>query len=257
MATVRTGRDPSTTELLGGEPRRWPIVAAGIAALLCAGGLLALGLTVADRYTNEDGAEPVTAPAEVADPELPAPATDTAPTVLVLPQPTAYDGAVPLGYPRSLPGVIAAAYGYSRISTGLDVAATLDNVEALADSRAGWFPRQRATLADGLVEQRRGLGLAPIGPTQSASLTVTPSGHQVVGDPTNTAATVLTLNLLSATAADGTRTSGVVVLRWELRWDGERWLTTRMYSDERDDELAVTPLTSRAMAMGWQVARGG
>ncbi|MGQ0631956.1 MAG: hypothetical protein ACT4P1_13035 [Sporichthyaceae bacterium] len=257
MATVRTGRDPASTELLGGAPRRWPIAVAGIAALLCASGIIAVGVSLADRYAGGDGTGPVTAPAEVTEPELSSLTADASSTVLVLPQPTGYDGAVPLGYPRSRPGAIAAAYGYSRISTGLDVAATLDTVEALADPQAGWFPRQRDTLADGLVEQRRGLGLPPIGPTQSASLTITPSGHQIVGDPTANAVTVLTLNLLSATGADGTRTSGVVVLRWDLRWGGERWLATRMYSDERDDKLALTPLTSAAKAMGWQVARGG
>lgn len=131
----------------------------------------------------------------------------------------------------------------------------------MADPAAGWFAAERDRLADGLVAQRAGLGLPAVGPAGVASVTVTPSGY-LRRDVTGPALapeslTVLTLNVVSAVAADATRTTGTVVLRWALRWDGDRWLATELYSDDHDDDLAVTPLTSEARAAGWEVARGG
>lgn len=254
MVTVR---DPAARELLGGSPRRWPIVVGALASMLAVAGIPMAALSVGDRLggsANPSAAPPLGAPEMLA--EVPA-ASGAATQPLSLPQPTSYDGIVPVGYPRSVPGAIAAAYGYSRIATGLDVEATLGAVELIADRRSGWFARQHDSLADGLVEQRRGLGLSAVGPGQVAAVSITPSGYQTIGSSTGDAVTVLTLDIVSATATDGTRTSGVVVLRWALRWDGARWLATRMFSDTADDRLAVTPLTSQARELGWQVAQGG
>lgn len=174
-----------------------------------------------------------------------------------LPQPTSYVDGVPTGYPRTIAGAIAAAYGYSRVASGLDVETTLGAVEAFADPAAEWFAPARATLADGLVAQRRELGLAPVGSTGSANLTVTPTAYRVEDSSDLDSPTVLTLNVLSAVSADGARTSGVVVLRWPLRWDGTRWLVTGIYSSPDDAALAVTPSTTQAQHVGWKVARGG
>lgn len=260
-------RDPATVELLGGRPKRWPAVlaaavvtAVGAAAVA---GALALWSVAGDTERSEAATQ---ADQRAAPAEPPAPAIDPAmapraEAVLTLPQPTGHEGDVPLGYPRSVAGAVAAAYGYSRLATGLDVDRTLRAVEALADPAAGWFPAERDRLADGLVAQRAGLGLAAVGPAGGASVTVTPSSYQVrdragpalAGD----SLTVLTLNVVSAVAADATRTTGTVVLRWALRWDGDRWLATELYSDDRHDDLALTPLTSAARSAGWEVARGG
>lgn len=252
MAMVR---DRVTHDLIGGPPRRWPAIAAGATAAALAGVIAVVVMARGDAGGHRAVA-PVVIAATTAAPAGPvAPASRT--EALSLPQPTGYDGPVPLGYPRSVAGAIAAAYGYSRISTGVDIEPTLRSVEAIADPATGWFPRERDRLADGLVEQRRGLGLPPVGPTGAASITVTPSAYQLLGEPAATSVTVLTLNIVSAAATDGARTSGVVVLHWALRWDGTRWLATQLYSDDQHDDLAVTPLTSQARALGWQVARGG
>src|SRR5689334_9672810 len=70
------------------------------------------------------------------DANPPAPPTTTAetaarstqagpvPTDLALPASTGSVNGVPTGYPQSLAGAVAAAYGYSRVATGLDVEAT-------------------------------------------------------------------------------------------------------------------------------------
>lgn len=249
-------RDSAARELLGGQPRRWPLAVAGILIVAVVVATLLAAFAVADRFGDDQGGSAAPAANLPTAPESP-PVSAPASEALVLPQPTSYNGIVPLGYPQSVPGAVAAAYGYSRIATGLDVEATLHAIEKLADPATAWYGRQRDALADGLVEQRRSLGLPPVGPVTSASLSVTPSGYQLLGRATSGTASVLTLNIVSATATDGTRTSGTVVLRWDLRWDGVRWLATRMYSDSEHDALAVTPLTSQARALGWQVATGG
>jgi hypothetical protein len=251
-------RDPAARELLGGSPRRWPVVLVAVAGSLALLGVLAVGRMAADGLNGGSGAgaaSPVVPPAELPPiaPDLPSAERG----VLVLPQPTGYEGAVPIGYPRSEAGAVAAAYGYSRLASGVDVAATLVAIGTMADPQSGWFSRERDSLADGLVEQRQGLGLPSTGPAMSAALSVTPSGYQILGRPHATEVRVLTLNVISASGVDGTRTTGVVVLDWALRWDGLRWVVTRMFSNSDHDELAVTPLTSEARALGWQVAQGG
>ena len=251
-------RDPAARELLGGSPRRWPVVLLAVVSSLVLLSVLAVGRMAADGLSErgvEGAAVPLPSPVE-APPPVPEVAPDQR-GVLSLPQPTAYEGAVPIGYPRSEFGAIAAAYGYSRVASGVDVAATLDAIGSMADPSSGWFARERDSLADGLVEQRRGLGLPPTGPAMSAALSVTPSGYQVLGRSTANEVRVLTLNVISASGIDGARTTGVVVLDWALRWDGLRWMATRMFSNNEYDALAVTPLTSEARSLGWQVAQGG
>lgn len=233
------------------RPRRTTYAVAAITLAAAA-----VAAVVAATGRGPDAAKP-DAPTPPVAAQLPAPEAPTGSETLYLPQPTGYTDGVPTGYPHTLPGAVAAAYGYSRIASGLDVETTLQTVEAFVDPASGWFPRARGKLADGLIAQRRDLGLPTVGPVGSASLTVAPAGYQFLGAPGSDAPTVLTLNVLSAVAADGTRTSGVVVLRWPLRWAGEQWLVTGMYSAPQDAALAVTPSTTQAQAQGWQVARGG
>jgi hypothetical protein len=173
-----------------------------------------------------------------------------------LPQPTTYVNGVPVGYPRSSVGAIAAAYGYSRIASGLDVEATLRAIEFMADPSGAWFPRQRDELGDGLVAQRTALGLSAVGPTAGASLTITPASYQLLSNGAGQAH-VLTLNIVSGIAVDGARTSGTVVLDWALRWIGDRWRVVAPYDGGDHDTLAVAPMTSAARALGWQEASGG
>jgi hypothetical protein len=127
----------------------------------------------------------------------------------------------------------------------------------VADPQSNWLTAQRTAIADGVASQRSALGLAPVGPSDGATLVITPSGFQFVGRPTAQSATVLTLVVLSGTAVDGTRTSGSLVLRWQLRWDGDRWRATQPHVTDRYDDLVAVPLTSDAVAKGWREARGG
>lgn len=207
-----------------------------------------------DAARTTDGAAPTAPTAQVPRP-LEEPVDDV--RALALPQPTAYLDGVPIGYPRTTAGAVAAAYGYSRIASGLDIDLTLRAIELIADPTAGWFGRARTELADGLVAQRRGLGLAAVGSPAGASLTITPAGYQVIDQATPGQVHVLTLNVVSARATDGTRTSGTVVLDWKLRWDGQRWRATAPYDGDAHDAIAVTPLTTAARDAGWQVAHGG
>lgn len=266
MVTLHT-RPPA--DLLDTRPRRGPIVAAVAAVLvLCvalAAGLAVLGsLLLGDRTGAERAAPAGPPPAPAAAPE---PAVTVADRPLELPQPTGYRDGVPVGFPRTVPGAVAAAYGYSRVATGLDVQATLRALEQIAAPDSGWLPAERARLADGLVAQRGTLGLPPVGSAGQATIDVTPSGYQLADpdpdpDPdldrrAPTAVTVLTLNVVSARAADGTRTSGTLAFRWDLRWDGSGWRAVRTFLHDRDTAIAVTPLTSAAAAAGWKDARGG
>jgi hypothetical protein len=176
---------------------------------------------------------------------------------LVLPQPTGTVDGVPIGFPATPPGAVASAYAYTRIASSLDAAATLTALEQVADPATGWLTAQRTAIADGVADQRAALGLSPVGPTDGATLTITPAGFQFVGRAGQGSATVLTLAVLSGTAVDGTRTSGSLVLRWDLRWDGDRWRATRSYIADGYDDLVAVPLTSDAVAKGWREARGG
>ena len=250
-------RDPSVGDLLGGRPRRSPVVLSFVAAVLALASVVTIAVVATGHLAGAGDAGSSSSPEPVVSP-VPSPASDTgASEVLSLPQPTSYQGAVPMGYPHSQPGAIAAAYGYSRLASGVDVPTTLDALGLMADPRSSWFGRERDSLADGLVEQREGLGLPPTGPAMSAALTITPSGYQVLAREAGSDFRVLTLNVISASGLDGARTTGVVVLDWALRWDGARWVVTRMFSNPDHDALAVTPLTSAARAAGWQVASGG
>lgn len=244
--------DPMASVLLGGRPKRWPIAVATVGTAGLIGSVLAIGLALARGYA--DSADAAAPPIVTAAAPSPAPAPSA---TLNLPQPTGYVGIVPMGYPRTAAGAIAAAYGYSRIASGLDVDRTLAAIELLADPATGWFAAQRDVLADGLVAQRRELGLSPVGPTAAAALQLSPAEYQLLGTPTADAAHVLTLNIVSGTAVDGTHTTGTIVLDWDLRWDAGRWVVSRTYCDNAHDNLAVTPLTTDARALGWQVAHGG
>jgi hypothetical protein len=175
---------------------------------------------------------------------------------LELPQPTSYVRGVPVGYPHSTDGAIAVAYGYSRIASGLDVDATLAAIEFMADASGDWFGRDRGGLADGLVAQRTGLGLSAVGPATGASFSITPAGYELLDDGAGQVR-VLTLNIVSAVAVTGARTSGTVVLDWKLRWIGDRWRVVAPYDSRDHDALAVAPMTSAARAAGWQEASGG
>lgn len=175
----------------------------------------------------------------------------------MLPQPMGSVEAVPVGFPATPSGAVAAAYAYSRLATSLDADATLRTLEQVAEPTSGWLAAQRTAIADGVAAQRAALGLAPVGPSDGATLTITPVGFQFVGRPDSRSATVLTLAVLSGTALDGTRTSGSLVLRWDLHWDGDRWRAIRPYVADQYDDLAAVPLTSDAVAKGWREARGG
>jgi hypothetical protein len=240
-------------------PRRWTPVAAIIGAVALGLALIAgLILAAASLVSVSGHTTPATAPLTVplAVPAVPqadhaAPATD-----LTLPQPTGYQDGVPVGYPNTQAGAVAAAYGYSRIATGLDVPATLRVIEAMSDPASGWFNRARGQIADGLVAQRRSLGLPSAGSPGMALINVSPSSYRVESTEVG-ALTVLTLNTVSTESADGTMGTGTMVFRWALRWDGARWLATRSYLEETDAKLAVAPFTSAAEALGWKAARGG
>ncbi|WP_156869635.1 hypothetical protein [Sporichthya polymorpha] len=249
--------DPGARALLGDRPRR------GLSAVIALTGstlvaVLALGLILRAAWPGNDDA-PAAAPA-VAEPmpsTTPAPRIPAAGEPLLLPQPTGTMDGVAIGFPATAAGAVAAAYAYTRIATGLDAAATLRALEQVAEPRAGWLAQQRTAIADGVAAQRASLGLAPVGPSESATLTLTPAGYQFEGKPGTTTATVLTLAVLSGTAVDGTRTTGPIVFRWDLRWDGERWRAIRPHVDEAVADLAAVPLTSEAAAKGWREARGG
>ncbi|MGQ0843484.1 MAG: hypothetical protein ACT4QF_05065 [Sporichthyaceae bacterium] len=236
---------------------RGSILSAGAAILVVLGVLIALAIRALPSDEAGQPSSPTEAPTVPAASAPEQPDTRPNPTdELKLPQPTGFANGVPTGYPQTDPGAVAAAYGYSRIATGLDVQQTLDTLKAISDPQAGWFPRARDEIADGIVAQRKGLGLAAVGSTGSALITVSPSGYQIVPGPAG-ATTVLTLNVVSTASADGTTATGTLVFRWTLRWDGERWLATRTFLDDADAALAVAPLTSEAVAKGWKAARGG
>jgi hypothetical protein len=254
---MRTTLDPATRTLLGNSRRRVPaaVVALTGAVLI---GVVALVLVLLAAWPSGDST-----------PALPPAALDPTPSVaaapaeantdgpLVLPQPMGAVEGVAVGFPATPGGAVAAAYAYSRLASSLDATATLRALEQVADPAAGWLAAQRTAIADGVAAQRSALGLAPVGPSEGATLTITPAGFQFVGRPGPRSATVLTLAVLSGTAVDGTRTSGSLVLRWELRWDGDRWRATRPHVTDQYDNLVAVPLTSDAVAKGWREARGG
>jgi hypothetical protein len=251
--------DRAPAQILEERAAKWRRAAAicwriGAACGLVAASLYLL-LTLTGSRTHAAG--PAVA-ARSAPPIAPhAPKTEiTGQQDLALPPPTGYTGGVLTGYPRSTAGATAAAYGYSRIASGLDVEGTLQAIQSISDPASGWFTGHRAAMADSLVAQRRGLGLPPQGPAGMAQLTVEPASYRIE-HVTADSATVLTLNILSAESAEGTMTSGTLVLRWVLHWNGSRWLVTAPYSSAADDRIAVTPLTSAAESVGWKVARGG
>ncbi|MGQ0842805.1 MAG: hypothetical protein ACT4QF_01600 [Sporichthyaceae bacterium] len=232
--------------------------AVGVSTALVAG-LFALLLTALSVFGPGDRVTPTAAPAPARVVDAPAESvTENTPDddELVLPQPVEYVGGVPIGFPRSDAGAVAAAYGYSRIATGLDVQGTLAALKTISAADSGWFTRTRPQIADGLVAQRKSLGLPVVGSTSSALINVTPSGYRIDRDSDGTT-TVRTLNVVSTQAADGTTASGTVVFRWALRWDGDQWLAVRTFLDEADEALAVAPFTSAAHSKGWKVARGG
>lgn len=226
------------------------------ALLLAAAVMVALSIAVI-RMTGSDHRAATGSLAIAPAAAGPVAASERAPEPdLVLPQPTSYAGGIPSGFPRTDAGAVAAAYGYSRIATGLDVNTTLRTLEALSDPTSGWFLRSRAQIADGLVAQRKSLGLPANGPVGRALIDVHPSGYRI-DRSADGGATVLTLNVVDTQRTDGTSATGTVVFRWALRWDGTRWLTTQTYLDDSYAPLAVTPMTSQAVAKGWKVARGG
>jgi hypothetical protein len=252
---MRTLTTPSPAQAVR-RSRGWAPVALLVGSvatvvLLLAGAVVAL-TSATGTNTSDHAIAPLAVPV---DPGAPS-STQDGGTDLILPQPTTYTGGIPTGYPNTQAGAVAAAYGYSRIATGLDVAATLRTAESIADPSSGWFLRERSRMADGLVAQRKTLGLPATGPTGMALVTVTPSGYRVDPSPSGML-TVLTLNVVDTETADGTMGTGTIVFRWNLRWDGARWVVTKPYLDPGDAASAVAPLTSAAEAKGWKAARGG
>jgi hypothetical protein len=229
----------------------------GAGALLIAAAVMVALSVAVTRMTGSDHHAAAENPAKVPAATSPVTASGQAPEPeLVLPQPTTYAGGIPSGFPRTEAGAVAAAYGYSRIATGLDVNTTLRTLETLSDPASGWFLRSRPQIADGLVAQRKSLGLPANGPVGSALIDVHPSGYRI-DRSADAGVTVLTLNVVDTQRTDGTSATGTVVFRWALRWDGTRWLANQTYLDDSYAPLAVTPMTSQAVAKGWKVARGG
>jgi len=247
-------RDPALDHVLGGRPRQTgSAVATAVLALTLVLGTVVLVVNGGPR--DRSSAPPVS--------EAPAPveantgdAAEARPERLELPQPTGYESGVPVGYPHSSDGAIAAAYGYSRIASGVDVDETLAAIEVMAYPSSTWFARDRDDLADGLVAQRTALGLSAVGPATGASFSITPAGFQLLDDEPRQVR-VLTLNIVSAVAVNGKRTSGTVVLDWTLRWLGDRWRVVAPYDNRDHDALAVAPMTSAAHAAGRREASGG
>jgi hypothetical protein len=246
----------------GVKPRRAGLMVAGglVAVLAVVVGLVAIAAQLFGGGSPTKSAaagSAAGAPGAATDSIRAARAAPAPPADLTLPQPSGYTDGVPVGYPDTEAGAVAAAYGYSRIATGLDVPATLRTVEAFADPASGWFARSRAQIADALVAQRQELGLAASGPDTGAVLNVNPSGYQIAAPLSAGRITVLTLDVISGQSTSGTVTSGQVVLRWALHWAGNRWLVTQLFADKHDDSLAAVPFTSDAQAKGWREATGG
>jgi hypothetical protein len=230
-----------------------PVVFGAVVVGTVLGAVLTVQATAGHGHTVTAIKPPAAAPAKAVSQPVAQPAA----APLTLPSATAYVGAVPTGFPQTLPGAIAAAYGYSRLGTSLDVATALRTVESIAVRAAGWFtPALHDQASAGIIAQRQRLGLPEIGPAGQASITLTPSGYQL-REGTRTNVTVLTLNVVTTVANDGTQNSGLLVYRWALRWDGARWRATTVYLQDGDQTLAVTPLTAEARAKGWQVTDGG
>lgn len=237
--------------------RGWTLIAMALgAALLVLGLLVALLVTTVTIVGTGKHSEQHTAQVPVPLQAPPSIVSEVPSDDLALPQPTGYADGIPAGYPNTQLGAVAAAYGYSRIATGLDVQATLRTLEHLADPTTDWFARSRAEIADGLVDQRKDLGLPPTGSAGMALINVTPSAYRVETTGPR-GVTVLILNQVSAESTNGAMTSGTVVFRWALRWDGARWVVGERFTDPRDDKLAAVPFTSTAAANGWKAARGG
>lgn len=254
---MRATLDPATRALFGDSRRRVPAAAVVLASVALLA-LLALVLILRATWPSGEGTPAAVPPAVDPTPSVaPAPAVGGAEGPLVLPQPTGTVEGVPVGFPATPSGAVAAAYAYSRLATSLDAAATLRVLEQVSDPTSGWLAAQRTAIADGVAAQRAALGLAPVGPSDGATLTITPAGFQFVGRPDSRSTSVLTLAVLSGTAVDGTRTSGSLVLRWELRWVGDRWRAIRPHVTDQYEELVAVPLTSDAVAKGWREARGG
>ncbi len=254
---MRTTLDPTTRSLLDDRRGRAPAAIVGLAGAALVGVVV---FVLVLRAAWPSNGSPQASPAAVADPTpgvAPATVVPANAGPLMLPQPTGAVEGVPIGFPATPSGAVAAAYAYSRLATSLDAAATLRALEQVADPTSGWLSAQRTEIADGVAAQRSALGLAPVGPSDGATLMITPAGFQFVGRPGPRSSTVLTLAVLSGTAVDGTRTSGSLVLRWELRWDGTRWRAIRPHVTDQHDALVAVPLTSDAVAKGWREARGG
>ena len=204
---MKTTLDPSTRALLAPGQRRGPTTIAALAGTT--GLVVAVVLLLGVRAVWPSGQDPSSPSGAV---EATPMATATPPEAtrggpLLLPQPTGTVDGVLTGFPATPAGAVAAAYAYSRVATSLDAAATLRALEQIADPATRWLTTERTAIADGVAAQRSALGLAPIGPSDGATLVISPAGFQFVGRPDARSATVLTLAVLSGTAVDGTRTS--------------------------------------------------
>jgi hypothetical protein len=228
------------------------VVAAVLA--LVVGLVLAFVSVMSTTSQSRTAAAPL--PVPLAAPPASASDSTAASEELALPQPIGYQSGVPVGYPNTQAGAIGAAFGYSRVATGLDIPATLQAIDTMSDKASGWFPATRRLIADGLIAQRHSLGLPPAGSPGMALINVDPSAYRVDASAPGTA-TVLTLNTVSTESATGVMTTGTIVFRWVMRWDGTRWLVTHSFLSDADAKLAVAPYTSGAQSLGWKAARGG
>ena len=179
---------------------------------------------------------------------------DPAPTVpvylpdpLVLPKPERMAGTVPVGYPHTASGAVAAATYFTEALDLLDPTVAADQARVMA------VPQDAASLADqagaGARQLRIQAGLPADGPTMGSFISYQVRGYQLGPVATNHIL-VWVLTVQSASVSGGPIRSTNTVLGLVLDWTGTDWRVTK--EDPGALPPASQPGSDQAHTDGWR-----
>ena len=167
---------------------------------------------------------------------------------LVLPQPTALERAVPVGFPHTTEGAISAGAHYAQAAVGLDV----DRARTLGDVvGAPAYLDAAHDFAQGARSARETLGLTPGQPLAGVYLTFTPQAYRVT-DATPDRVRLAILGRVDAAgpATHGQGRTSQVATSYTLVWVDGDW---RIAGDGDPLPAAVPlPRSPGAYQEGWR-----
>ena len=179
---------------------------------------------------------------------------DLAPTVpmglpdpLVLPKPERMAGTVPVGYPHTVTGAVAAATYFTEALDLLDPVVAADQVRIMA------VPADADTLVEqagsGARDLRTQAGLPADGPTVGSFISYQVRGYQL-GSVAQNRVLVWVLTVQSTSISGGPVRSTNVVLGLVLAWTGTDWRVTK--DDPGRLPPVAAPGSDQAHANGWR-----